>query len=82
MIDGIAVNDVKKKIEEYKQKPNSWINLEHFYNETRREIEGRVEQHHYFAIDADKALEELEKFYHTQLGDESRNSETKDDVER
>ncbi len=82
MINQIAVNDVTKKISEYKKKPDSWIDLEHFYNETRREIEGRVEQHHYFAIDADKALEELEKFYHTQLGDKSHNNETIDGVER
>ena len=37
MIDGIAVNDVKKKIEEYKQKPNSWIDLENFYK-IRKEL--------------------------------------------
>ena len=67
MINVTAIMDVTEKIKKYKQNSEKWINLKEFYDETRREIESRVVQHHYFSVDADEALKILDDFYSNQL---------------
>ena len=82
MSDITAINDVTGMIEKYQQAPEKWIDFKHFYDEARRVIEGRVKQHVYFSVDADKALEELDKFYYKQLGNVNQNDEITDTDER
>ena len=82
MINATAIMDVTEKIKKYKQNSEKWINLKEFYDETRREIEGRVVQHHYFSVDADEALKILDDFYSNQLRIENQNNKINDGDER
>ena len=82
MTDATAVNDVIEMIKNYQQSPEEWINLRDFYDEARREIEGRVEQHLYFSVDGDEALKKLDNFYSNQLSTKNKNNEITDGDER